>query len=90
MSDEAIKTLEHAAELLASRKIVYGEASINFGRIADVASVILGRHITRYEVAVFLFATKVGRIQEDPCYADSYDDAINYIAFMKQFREDKK
>jgi hypothetical protein len=90
MSDEAHETLERARELLETRKDLYGDAGENFGRIADVASVILGRHITRYEVAVFLFATKIGRIQENPSYPDSYDDAINYTAFMKQFREDKK
>jgi hypothetical protein len=88
MSNTAKETLQKAQELLDSRGKIYGPPELNFERIARIAEVILARPVTRYEVAVFLFATKIGRIPEDPCYSDSYDDAINYAAFMKQFREE--
>lgn len=88
MSSTAHETLNKAADLLKDREKVYGPAELNFERIARIAEVILGKPVTRYEVAVFLFATKIGRMPEDPCYSDSYDDGINYLAFMKQFREE--
>ena len=87
-TDNPKETLQKAMGLIDAREKLYGNAEINFDRIASIVSVILNRSVTRYEVAAFLFATKIGRIPEDRKYADSYDDGINYLAFMKQFRED--
>lgn len=86
--DDAAETLKHAAELLIERGEIYGPAEVNFQRIADIATVILGKKITRYDVAGILLSTKLGRMPQDPGYSDSYDDGVNYLAFMKQFRGD--
>lgn len=88
--DSPKETLKTAFALIDTREKLYGDAGINFQRIADVASVILGRAVTRYEISVILFSTKIGRMPHDPAYPDSYDDGINYLAFMKMFREEQK
>ena len=86
--DAVADTLRNAAKLLDERELLYGDPAENFQRIATIASVILNARITRYEVAVILAAVKLGRIPNDPAYSDSYDDAVNYIAFMKMFRDE--
>jgi len=86
--EKAADTLRTAASLLDERAELYGDPSDNFSRISRIASVILDAHVTRYEVAAVLAAVKLGRIPNDPEYGDSYDDAINYIVFMKMFREE--
>lgn len=82
------ETLEKALSLIGEREKTYGSAEENFQRIANIASNILGKNISRYEVAAVLVAVKLGRMSNDPGYVDSYDDAINYLAFMKMFREE--
>jgi hypothetical protein len=84
----ATKTLLDAAELLSEREKTYGDPAKNFARIARIASVILDRRVSRYEIAAIMVAVKLGRVPNDPAYADSYDDAINYLAFMKMFSEE--
>lgn len=82
--------LRTAADLIAERQKIYGDPRRNFSRIAKIASVLLGREVSRYEIATVLLAVKLGRIPEDPAYADSYDDGINYLAFMRMFREEPR
>ena len=84
------QTLRAAAALIEERGAVYGDARQNFARIARIASTILGKEVSRYDVATILLAVKLGRVPEDPAYADSYDDGINYLAFMKMFRTESK
>lgn len=82
------QTLERALSLIDEREKLYGVAEENFQRIATIAGAVLGKNVSRYEVAAILVAVKLGRMSNDPDYADSYDDAINYLAFMKMFREE--
>lgn len=84
------QTLRDAAELIEERGRLYGDAKKNFGRIARIASTILGKEVSRYDVATILLAVKLGRVPEDPAYGDNYDDGINYLAFMKMFRTESK
>ena len=83
-------TLRNAADLMNERGKLYGDIRQNFSRIAKIASTIIGRDVSRYEIAVVLLSVKLGRIPEDPGYGDSYDDGINYLAFMKMFREEMR
>lgn len=78
--------LKEAAALLSDRGQDYGALEQNFDRIRTVASVLLNREVTRYEVAAILFATKIGRLGEKRKH-DSFVDGINYLAFMGQFAE---
>ena len=78
---DAKEILNHALSLIDERGAEYGELEKNFDRIRTVAGVLLGREVSRYEVAVILFSTKIGRLGEHPKY-DSIVDGINYLAFM--------
>lgn len=85
---EHTRILTEAARILKERGAEYGSPSDCFERIAATQSIILGRHVSRYEVASALFATKVGRMQESPRKVDTYIDLINYAGFMAEFVED--
>ncbi|CAB5220317.1 hypothetical protein UFOVP235_36 [uncultured Caudovirales phage] len=77
--------LHSAKSLLVERGAQYGEIRENFGRIASVATGLLGRPVSPYEIAAILLSVKLGRIPEDPAYVDSYVDGINYLAILGEF-----
>lgn len=56
-----------------------------FDRISIVASVILNKPISAYDVSMIMVALKLARMQEARTYDDNYVDAINYLAFAAQF-----
>lgn len=58
---------------------------ISFDKISKIASIILGKQVTPYDVATILHAMKLSRISNDPTNPDHYIDGINYMAFMGQF-----
>ncbi len=80
--------LTEAARVLGERGKEYGSPEACFTRIATVATNMLGRPVSRYEVAAILAATKMGRMMESPMKADTYIDLANYTAFMAQFSND--
>jgi hypothetical protein len=80
--------LTEAARVLGERGKEYGSPEACFTRIATVATNMLGRPVSRYEVAAILAATKMGRMMESPMKADTYIDLANYTAFMAQFAND--
>lgn len=84
------ETLRKAADLLDERGKKYGGVEKNFARIANIASVILGRDVTEYECAVILLSTKLGRVPEDPAYDDNWVDGVNYAVFCGLFAGRKK
>ena len=63
----------------------YGAVEECFDRIAKLASIILNKEITAYDVAIIQVATKLGRLQEARTLDDNYIDMINYTAFAAQF-----
>jgi len=77
--------LDLASKILEDRGLQYGPADKCFKNIAQIASAILGREITPREVAIILVSTKLARMNESPQLADSYIDAINYLAFAAGF-----
>jgi len=85
---EHTKSLTEAARILTERANDYGAPGDCFTRIATIASTILGRPVTRYEVSVILAATKMGRATESSHKADTWIDAINYLAFANEFVHD--
>lgn len=50
-----------------------------------MATIILGKHITLYDVAIIMMAMKMARITSTPSLEDNYVDGINYMAFASQF-----
>jgi hypothetical protein len=77
--------LTTCANLIGERGKEYGEAAENFKRIADIASLILSKPVTEYDVAMIMVAVKLGRLHASRANLDSYTDAINYLAFGAQF-----
>ena len=76
---EAILTT--AASLITNdRQQVYGTPYQNFGRIAQLWSVILGRAISRAEVALCMDAVKTARLIQTPEDEDGWIDKCGYSA----------
>jgi hypothetical protein len=63
----------------------YGHLKENFDRISALASIMLGRTITPYEIAVMLLAVKMSRMSENRFKLDNYFDGVNYMAFAGCF-----
>ena len=75
--------LATAARLIANdRQHVYGTPYQNFGRIAQLWSVILGREISRAEVALCMDAVKTARLIQTPADEDEdgWIDKCGYSA----------
>jgi hypothetical protein len=77
--------IKRAVEITGERQREYSDVDDNFDAIAEIASALLGRAITRFEVAMILVAVKFGRLRANPAHEDSWSDAINYVAFSAQF-----
>lgn len=63
----------------------YGSVEETFDRCAKLATIILGKHVTLYDVSIILAAMKMARISSTPTLEDNYIDGINYLAFASQF-----
>jgi hypothetical protein len=79
------EVLKTAALTLSARGRQYGPEEECFDRIAKLASIILNKNISPYDIAMIQVATKLGRLQEDRINSDSYVDGVNYLAFAAQF-----
>lgn len=77
--------LKQAANILGDRGRRYGSVEETFERCAKLATIILNKHITLYDVAVIMSAMKLARIPTSPTVDDHYVDGINYLAFASQF-----
>jgi Domain of unknown function (DUF6378) len=85
--------MNHKEALLAAGKILneraqeYGGEEACFKRISDLATIILNKPISQYDVAMILHCVKLGRLQEARQKDDNYIDGINYMAFAAQFAD---
>ena len=79
------EALRLAAQLLTERGRDYGDPARCFSDAATIATVMLRRPITPYDVAKIMEAMKLAREAESPHRADHYVDRINYTAFAAQF-----
>lgn len=82
---EYASIMQNAAKTYNERGEQYGNLENTHYRIAQIASLILGRPITPYDVAMIMHAVKLGRLQEDRANPDNYIDGINYFAFAGSF-----
>ena len=74
-----------SARILNERGQEYGPVEPCFERIAGIASLLLNRNVSPFEVCVFHIATKLARSVESPTKQDTWIDLINYAAFAGQF-----
>lgn len=77
--------LSSAVNTLRDRAGQYGQEDMVFDRISRIATVMLDRVITPYDVAMIHVATKMARVASNPRHADNYVDGVNYMAFAAQF-----
>lgn len=74
-----------SARILTERGQEYGPVEPCFERIANMASILLNRNVSPFEVCIFHIATKLARSVESPTKSDTWVDLINYAAFAGQF-----
>ena len=80
--------IAEAIRVLKPRGDVYGTVRGNHERIARIANELTGRTLRAHDIAMVLVAVKLSRIAQSPDHADSYVDAINYMAFAGEFATD--
>jgi len=80
------RVLDKSSALISERGANYGGIEDNFNRIAAVASAMLGKQLSAYDIAIVLTAVKLARMPANPVYSDNYVDAINYIAFAHELK----
>jgi len=79
------EVLTNAINILRDRDTKYGPVQEMFERTAKLASIILDRDVTPYEITVIMKCLKDARKKYDPMNVDHYADNINYEAFSYQF-----
>ena len=77
--------LSSAVNTLRDRGARYGNEDMMFDKISRIATVMLDRVITPYEVSLIHVATKMARMSVNPRKEDNYVDGVNYLAFAAQF-----
>ncbi|CAB4127599.1 hypothetical protein UFOVP95_32 [uncultured Caudovirales phage] len=76
--------LAEAVRILRERDTKYGDVQEMFERTAKLASIILDKTITPYEITVILKCMKDARKKNDRLNLEHYADNINYEAFTYQ------
>lgn len=80
--------LKTAADLIdGDRARDYGDASEMHRRIAVGWTEILGVEVKAQEVALCMAWLKISRIVESPSHADSYIDAVAYMALAAEIEK---
>ena len=85
----AKQILSTSIDIIGSRAEEYGDASQSFSRASTIASTMLDKTITAYDVSIVLMAVKMARIAQNKTHMDSYVDLAAYTAFAAQFSNAK-
>lgn len=81
------EVLSSAVNTLRDRVGQYGNEDQLFDRASRIASAMMARPVTPYELAMMQVAIKLARMTSNPRKLDNYVDSINYMAFAAQFGE---
>lgn len=73
--------------ICGDRDCQYGNPENSFARIAEYWSVYLGREIYPKDVGIMMALFKIARIDTGSFKADSYIDAVGYIACAAEIEE---
>lgn len=76
--------LKQAAELVASRRNVYGDPARSMAIVAARWSLTLGHPVTAAQVALCLVDLKLARLAHDPTHLDSALDVAGYAAVLRE------
>ena len=77
--------LMDTARVLRDRTEQYGNPATAYRHAAAIASAVLGKHLTHYDVVMVMHAVKLSRMVTGRGNLDHYEDAINYLAFAAEF-----
>lgn len=77
--------LSTAKATISQRGQEYGDALPSFVRAANIASAILDRKLTAFDIAVVMMAVKMSRLSHQRGHEDSWIDLAAYVAFAAQF-----
>ena len=63
----------------------YGSVEDTFERASKLATILLNKQITMYDLAMIMHSMKMARIPSSPTMDDHYIDGINYLSMAAQF-----
>jgi len=78
---EYIDIMSQSAGIYNDRASQYGDMRDMLDHQAKLATLVLGKPITAYDIAMISHVMKLGRLKNDRTNLDSYIDGINYLAF---------
>lgn len=81
----SIDVLATAVATIQQRNSEYGDLLPSFIRAASIASAILDKKLTAFDVAVIMMAVKMARLAHNREHQDSWIDLTAYTAFAAQF-----
>lgn len=76
--------LMRAAELVSSRRDIYGEPTRSMTIVAARWSLTLGHPVSAAQVALCLIDLKLARLAHDPAHLDSALDVAGYAAVLRE------
>lgn len=75
--------LEEALSVVTGpRAAAYGDARVNWGRTAEIASSIIGKDLTPEELVLILVAVKLARLHTTGNHRDSIVDLAGYAQIL--------
>lgn len=80
-----IEILNEATRSIVDHNIDYGEPAANYERASTIASLILGKPVLPWEIAMIKLAVKLSRIAETPDLRKSYVELIACAALAGEF-----
>ena len=75
--------------MLKTKGQLYGNEDQIHEEISHIATLLLNKSISTYDVAIIHVATKLARMKNARDHYDNYVDAINYLGFAAQFANRK-
>jgi hypothetical protein len=82
-----VEIINEAAHSITDHMIDYGEPAANYERASALVSLILGKPITPYEIAMIKLAVKLSRIAETPDLRRNYVEMIACAALAGEFMQ---
>lgn len=70
-----------AIRIFNDRNPKYGDMRLGMEKVASIATIITGIHLTPHDIALVLHAVKLSRLNADRANPEHYVDGINYFAF---------
>jgi hypothetical protein len=80
-----LNVLNSAVTTISQRGNEYGDIHPNFVRAATIASCLLDKKLTAFDVAAVMMAVKMARLTHNREHEDSWVDLTAYTAFAAQF-----